>query len=130
MPKDAMADLEAALLEDPALRALGATLTTAEPGYVEIAAAAGAGPAALAALAEAAARLAARSDAPGAETSALSLHLHGAGLADGALLARGELLRPARADRPLLTAQADVFRVTPEGEEALAASALATLLAR
>lgn len=131
MPKDAMTDLAAALAADPALAALGARLESAEPGYVEILAEAGAASAgALALLAEAAARLAALSDHPDPETAELSLHLHGAPGAGARLLARGELLRPARADRPLITAQADVFRVAESGEEALAASALVALLAR
>lgn len=132
MPKDAAPNVADALARDPALAALGAALTEIEPGYVEISAespAAGSG--ALALLAEAAARLAALSAESGATTSALSLHLHGGGDAAGAarLLARGELLRPAQPERPLMTAQADVFHIAPGGEETLAASALVTLLA-
>lgn len=126
--------LSTTLEAEALLRQLGAEALVAEPGYVEIAASATGAEAgasfsagAVAMLAEAAARLAA-----GGETAELSLHVHDLSRGDDAarLLARGELVREPRADRPLATAQADVFKVSENGAEALLATALVSLLAR
>ena len=132
---DALARRMADQLERHALlQGLGARIDAAEPGYVEISAPAeGAadGPrlaaGAVAALAEAAGRMAIGREGESAE---LSLHLHGCGALEGAerLIARGETLRDARAERPLATAQADVFRLDREGGEALLATALITAI--
>lgn len=119
---------------DGPLSALQARIDIVEAGYVEISAPADTAragatlsPAAIASLAEAAARLAV---SPDAETAELSLHLHGTAAGSGAerLVARGELLRAAPEGRPLAAAQADVFRVDAAGGEALLATALASVL--
>ena len=131
---DAATELSQRLNENALLQGLGCRLDEAEPGYVELSIPAakasdgqhiGAG--AVAALAEAAARLALGGDG---ETAELSLHLHGLGAASGAeaVIARGEVLRAASEGRPLATAQADVFRVDAGGGEALLATALVTIL--
>lgn len=135
---DARTDLTKALSKrieaSGPLKALGARLDEAEAGYVEISApAAGAGEGgqlsagAVATLAEAAARFALGAEG---ETAELSLHLHGLGPLQGAerLIARGEALREARADRPLAAAQADVFKADASGGEALLATALVSVL--